>query len=319
MPAPQPDPAHPGAAAPRSRVAAGILYILASALCFGSMPFFARRAYAAGVDLPTLLMLRFSIAGTCMWLLFALRGLRLPRGGSLALLLAMGGLGYAGQAFCYFKAITLASVGLVSLLLYLYPALVALLSWAVLRHRLSGLQVAAVAIALAGSALTVGRAGDGTPLGIGLGLLAAVVYSIYILVGSRIPAEVSPTASTAVITSTAALVFAAMALARGPRLPAAPAGWWAVLAVALVSTVLAILFFFEGLERVGPVRASVYSTLEPIFTVTLAAVLLGEPFGPARIGGGLLIVGAVLLLAREELRAARTDAGPQYAGTQGDA
>jgi drug/metabolite transporter (DMT)-like permease len=287
---------------------AGILYILASALCFGSMPFFARRAYAAGVDLPTLLMLRFSLAAACMWALFAGRRLSLPRGRGLALLLVMGAVGYAGQAFCYFSAITMASVGLVSLLLYLYPALVALLARIVFRHPLSGAQVAAVAIALAGSALTIGRAGDGQPLGIGLSLLAAVIYSCYILAGSRIPAGITPIAVTAVITSAAAAVFAVAAVMKGPRLPATPEGWLAVLAVAVVSTV-AILFFFEGLERVGPVRASVYSTVEPVFTVSLAALLLGEPFTVTRVGGGLLIVAAVLLLAREELRSGQ--AGPE--------
>ena len=138
------------------------------------------------------------------------RGLRnrkrlpFPRGRGLVLLLGMGAVGYAGQAFCYFTAITMASAGLVSLLLYLYPALVTLLARVVFRHPLSGLQVGAVAIALAGSALTVGRAGDGKPLGIALGLLAALIYSCYILTGSRVPADIDPTTATAVIITGAA-------------------------------------------------------------------------------------------------------------------
>ena len=281
--------------------AAGILFTLASGLCFGTLPIFARMAYAAGVDIPTLLLLRFTIAAACMWAVFAWKGLRLPRGRGLVLLVVLGAVGYAGQAFCFFAAITMASVGLVSLLLYLYPALVAILARAVFRHPLSGLQVAAVAIALAGSALTIGRAGDGRPLGIFLGLMAAVIYSCYILIGSRIPAEISPTASTAVITTSAAVTYAGAAALKGLHLPAAPAGWMAVVAVA-VSTVLAILFFFEGLERVGPVRASVYSTVEPVVTLAMAAVLLGEPVTLLRVCGGVLILGAVFLLAREELR-----------------
>jgi hypothetical protein len=57
------------------------------------MPIFARMAYGAGVDLPTLLLLRFSIAAGCLWIVFACRGLRLPRGKGLALLVAMGAVG----------------------------------------------------------------------------------------------------------------------------------------------------------------------------------------------------------------------------------
>jgi drug/metabolite transporter (DMT)-like permease len=287
----------------RGRVAAGIAFTLASGLCFGTMPIFARFAYRDGVGIPTLLLLRFTMAAACLWILMVRKGLPVPRGRWLAVLVGMGALGYAGQAFCYFTAITMASVGLVSLLLYLYPALVAILGWAVLHHRLNGLQAGAVAIALAGSALTIGRAGDGTFLGILLGVMAALIYSCYILIGSRIPAAISPTASTAVITTAAAATYAGATAARGLQLPASATGWWAVAGVAVVCTVMAILFFFEGLERVGPVRASVYSTVEPACTLALAAALLGEPVSAARILGGALIVGAVVLLAREELRA----------------
>ena len=110
-------------------------------------------------------------------------------------------------------------------------------------------------------------------------------------------------ASTAVITSSAALTYSAVVAVKGFHPPATGGGWMAVLAIAVVCTVLAILFFFEGLERVGPVRASVFSTIEPVFTVLLAAAVLGERITLTRVVGGALIVGAVLLLARESVLA----------------
>lgn len=284
-----------------SRAVAGVLLVAASALCFGALPVFARRAYQDGVDPRTLLLLRFSMAAAFMWAVLWWRRGALPRGRALATLVGMGAIGYAGQSFCYFTALTMASAGLVSLLLYLFPAIVALLSWLVLRHPLTRLQLAALAMALLGSVLTVGRAGDGQPLGVALGLLAAVIYSVYILVGSRLPAGVTPTASTAVVCSAAAATYGAIALAAGVRLPVSPGGWLAVGAVAFVGTVLAVVLFLAGLERLGAVRTSVYSTLEPAFTLALAALLLGETPGPLRLVGGALILGAVLLLARGDL------------------
>ncbi len=293
---------YPGAPAVRRRRSVlGVAYVAASALCFGALPVFARRAYADGVDPQTLLLLRFSIAAATTWLIFAVKRATLPRGRGLAMLVGMGAIGYAGQAFCYFTALTLASAGLVALLLYLFPALVALLSWLVLRHPLSRPQLLALVLALAGSLLTIGRAGDGAPLGIALGVGAALIYSVYILVGARLPAQVTPTASTAVVTSSAAVVYGLVALSSGVRLPVTPDGWLAVVAVAVVGTVMAIVFFLAGLERLGAVKASVYSTLEPAFTLALAAALLGEPVTLPRLGGGALILGAVLLLARADL------------------
>jgi drug/metabolite transporter (DMT)-like permease len=71
-----------------------------------------------------------------------------------------------------------------------------------------------------------------------------------------------------------------------------------VLGIAIISTVAAIILFFAGLERVGPTRASVLSTVEPVCTVLLAAALLGESVAPLQLVGGALILTAVVLLAR---------------------
>jgi drug/metabolite transporter (DMT)-like permease len=282
--------------------ALGAAFIVASALCFGSMAIFARLAYASGVDTTTLLCLRFSIAAALMWIVVAARREPLPRGRALAMLVAMGAVGYAGQAFSFFTALTLASAGLVALLLYLYPALVAVLSRVVLGQTLAPRQLVALAIALAGSALTIGKAGDGKPLGIAFGLLAALIYAAYILAGSRLPRGVTPTASATVVITSAAAVYLAVAAVRGVALPASAAGWGAVFAIAVVCTVLAIAFFLAGLERVGPVKASVYSTVEPAFTLLLAALLLGEEVTWTRVLGGALILSAVVLLARADVR-----------------
>ncbi len=292
-------PPHGGRTGARGR-ALGAIYIVASALCFGSMAVFGRVAFAAGVDTATLLLLRFSLAAALMWIVFVVKRTRLPRGRGLATLVAMGAVGYAGQAFAYFTALSLASAGLVALLLYLYPAIVALISRLVFRHALTPLQLGALALALGGSFLTVGKAGDGSALGIFFGVLAAFIYACYILTGSRLPRDVTPTGSSAVVITSAAAVYGVLALARGVRLPATAAGWGAVVAIAVICTVLAIALFLAGLERVGAVRASLYSAVEPAFTVVLATVVLGEELTALRVAGGALILGAVVLLARAD-------------------
>jgi len=290
--------APPGDLAARRRTLTGIAFVAASALGYGSMPVFARLASLDGVEPRSLLLLRFSTAAAVSWALFAVRRGRLPSGRGLLTLVGMGAIGYAGQSFCYFTALTHASAGLVALLLYLFPALVALLSWLVLRHPLTRIQLGALAMALLGSLLTIGRAADGSALGVAFGLGAALIYSVYILVGARLPADVSPVASTAVVTSAAAATYLVQAAVGGVQLPASAAGWLGVGGVVLFGTVMAIALFLAGLERLGAVRASVYSTLEPVFTLGLSAALLGEALTPLRLLGGALILGAVLLLAR---------------------
>jgi drug/metabolite transporter (DMT)-like permease len=267
------------------------------------MAIFARYAYADGVDTATLLALRFVIAGALLIGTCAIAGVAWPRGRDLATLVALGAVGYAAQAASFFTALTLAPAGLVALLLYLNPAIVALLAAWRGHDRLGPRTLAALAIALTGTALTVGPAlaggsGGTHPAGIALGVLAALVYAVYIVVSTDVAARVDPLAMSTVVIASAAVPFAALALARGPSFPSSAAGWSAVLAIALVSTLAAITWFFAGLKRVGPTRASTLSTVEPAVTVALAAIFLGERIAPMQMAGGALILAAVVLLAR---------------------
>src|SRR5512134_3441183 len=103
----------------RSRNLAGVAFVVASATAFGAMAIFARYAYRDGVDTTTLLALRFSIAAAFLVIACLAAGVRWPRGLDLATLVALGAVGYAGQAASFFTALTLAPAGLVALLLYL--------------------------------------------------------------------------------------------------------------------------------------------------------------------------------------------------------
>jgi drug/metabolite transporter (DMT)-like permease len=286
--------------------ALGIAFIVASALAFGAMAIMARAAYADGLDTPTLLALRFSIAAACLLVVVRAKRVELPRGHDLGAIALLGGVGYGGQAATFFTALTLAPAGLVALLLYLHPALVALLAASFLHERMSKVKLAALAIALAGMTLTVAPAlSDNTgaafprlPAGLAVAIAAATIYAVYIVVGTRLAARIAPLALSTVVVTSAAVVFVVAALATGPRWPQSLVGWAAVGGIALVSTVAAITLFFAGLARVGPIRASTLSTIEPMFTVMLAALLLDERIAPIQLAGGALILTAVVLLAR---------------------
>jgi drug/metabolite transporter (DMT)-like permease len=233
-----------------------------------------------------------------MLLLTLVRGKEFPRGRTLLGLILMGALGYFGASFCYFTALTVTSAGLVALLLYLYPAIVTVLAVAVLKEQISRLKIAALLLALAGTALTIGSVGGGKPLGILLSLGAAFMYSIYILVGSKIIEQGTAIPSSTVIITFAAVMFGGLIAIKGASFPTTWFGWVSVSAVALISTVLGIVTFLAGLERVGPMNAATLSTIEPVVTVILAALVLDEAITPLRVAGGVMILFAVVLLTR---------------------
>lgn len=279
----------------------GILIVALSAASFGTLAIFYRYAGAYGMDPLSILCLRFNLSAALMLAILALRREKLPRGGVLLRLAGMGAAGYVGQSFAFITALRYASPGLVALLLYLYPVFVAVLSAIWLRERITNGKALALGLAVLGLALTAGPAGGQWP-GVLLALTAAAIYSVYIVVGARVMRQVTAVQSSAVIFTAAGLTFAALAAGKGFHLPPTAGGWAVIGAIVLVATVLPVVTFLAGLERIGPTNAAMLSTLEPVVTVLLAALLFKEIPGPVTMLGGGLILAAVLLLAQGELR-----------------
>lgn len=279
----------------------GLALIALSASAFGTLAIFGHYAYADGMDAFTILFLRFSLAAGVMAILLVARRESLPRGSALLRLVGMGAIGYVGQAYCYFTALKFASSGLVALLLYLYPMFVMLLSISVLRERVTGFKWLILGVALAGTALTVAP-GGGQIVGIVLAVLAAMIYSVYIIVGVQALKQVSAVQSSTIIFASAGVASGGLMLINGAHWPATGAGWIVIMGIVLLATVLPVVTFLAGLERIGPTNAAMLSVLEPVVTVLLAALLLAEKLQPLSLLGGGLILLAVLLLTHGEFR-----------------
>jgi drug/metabolite transporter (DMT)-like permease len=273
--------------------------IVVSAVAFGAMAIFARFAYSGGADVLGILISRFVIAGGLLALVMLVTRRPWPRGRALVVAILMGGIGYVGQSVSYFAALNHASAGLVALLLYAYPTLVCLLAAAFLGERLTKRTGVVLALSFVGIALTLGG-GRGTPAGIALGLAAAAFYSVYIVIGARELKGTDALGSTTVVCLSAAVTLSLAGLLREPQFPGLWWGWAAIGAIAIVSTVVAIIAFFAGLKRVGPAAASIISTLEPLVTVGLAWSILGESLSLSQGIGGVLVLGGAALLAHDK-------------------
>jgi drug/metabolite transporter (DMT)-like permease len=278
----------------------GIFLIAISAASFGTLAIFGRYAYEDGMDTFTVLFLRFGISAVFMTFILLLRKEHFPSRQILGQLVGMGALGYVGQSFLYMTAIKYASSGLVALLLYLYPMFVFILSVFVLREKINSIKVIALILALVGSALTVDPNG-GQLIGALMAIGAALIYAIYIIVGTNVMKHVSAAQSSAIIFASAGVVYGVLTFTNGAHFPASNSGWLAMLGIVTLSTIIPVVTFLAGLERIGPTNAAMLSTLEPVVTVLLAAWLFGERLMPIVMFGGGLILVAVIFLTRAEL------------------
>ncbi len=305
--------------------ALGVALIVISACGFGSGALLAKPIYAAGVDWMTLLAWRFLFAALLSWgwlLLFpaqrrVVRGLSRRR----VVVLVLLGILYTGNSGTYFAGLETVSASLAALIVYLFPAIVAVLSIRYAR-RLEGRRAwIALGLATLGVALAVGGIDPSVApplLGLLLVLASPVIYAVWIILAARLSgerarqetvppydsesaasqdsADAAPTAAVMLTATAVAWWIAALATGR-PVLPAQiPVDtWWALFALGLVATALALQAFYAGARRIGAAQASLVSTVEPVYTIALAALLFGEMLTPIQLAGGALVIIGVVI------------------------
>ncbi len=297
----------------------GFALAAASACGYGSGPLFAKSVYGSGLDWLALLYWRFLIGGLLVWawaLLFrenreAFATLSRRR---VVALLGLGAF-FVGNASTYYAALEYVSASLAALIVYMYPALVAVLSirWG---HGLHGRRPwLALAIVTTGVVLTIGGIETAAePIGIALIVVSPIIYSFYIILAARLAgerrgetaasrtggagAETRPAvAASLMLTGTFAIV-GTLAVAGGrPVLPGdvPPDAWFGLTGIAVFSTALAISAFYAATARIGAAQTALVSTVEPVWTITLAVLLFGETLSPVQLVGGALVLGGVIL------------------------
>jgi drug/metabolite transporter (DMT)-like permease len=76
----------------------------------------------------------------------------------------------------------------------------------------------------------------------------------------------------------------------------APAQWGFLFAFSMISVLGAFSLYFLGLQHLEPTRAIIASCLEPVFSILLAAALLGEVLRPVQTVGIILVIAAIVLV-----------------------
>jgi drug/metabolite transporter (DMT)-like permease len=297
---------------PRSRDLGGAALILLAATCFGTLGPLSRYAGDAGVDSLSLVTWRAAIGAACMVLFLGVRhaaGQRplvplrsLPsRDRWFVVAAAVANTILNLSVFVAFQRI---SIALALLVFYLYPAFVALASVAWFGERLDRTRWAALTLSLLGMVLVVagaGQLGNLDLLGIGLAFVGAIGQTFYVMAAKHGFARVPGAQAAALTMGGAATLYLAVALvvgqlgAIGQPLAGVDALWPVALA-GIIGAGIPTLSYILGIRRLGAPRAAILATFEPVVGVTLAALLLSEQPTLVQAIGGVLIIGAGIIL-----------------------
>lgn len=296
------------ATAAKRSLSIGLACALGAAVFFSAKAIFIKLIYAHGVDATTTFALRMMVALPFFLALgwwCGTAGLKSIGRRDWWGMAACGLLGFYLSSYLDFIGLTYIPASLERLILFLYPTFVVLLSWAIFRTKLTAAQAMSLVLSYSGVLLCVwdNLRIEGDPSGLAIGvaftLTSAFTYACYVVASARIVPRVGSMRFTSYASSVACgFSIAHFFVTHGVESLVVPGIVYAyALGMGTVSTVLPILLVAEALRRLGANQVALISTLGPIATLAMAALILGEKITATQMGGAALVIAGVMLVS----------------------
>lgn len=220
----------------------------------------------------------------------------------------LGICGLAAVQFTYFFAISKIDVGVAITIQYTAPAIIVLYNLLFLKEPITLKIFCAIILALIGCYLVVGVHSvdleELNKLGIGVAFCSSFIFAFYTIFSKKGLAKYDAWTVFFYVILFASLFWN---IAHPPLVLIGQGYSWSiwgwVIALAITSTLIPFALFFVGLKLLDPVTATITSTMEPIFAIILAYLVLGERLDGFQIIGGLLIIGSVILMSLKKGKA----------------
>jgi drug/metabolite transporter (DMT)-like permease len=277
----------------------------ASALAYGSMPVAAVFAFNGGASPTVMLTLRgvFAIVAIVAIWVFTGRLRRVPWTAAVGLTVLCGIL-FGAQVVAFFAAVQRGGAQLPVVVVNVCPLLVIGLVWLRDRTPVPLSLILLTVVAIVGLVFVGGTGSSAASLSaVGLTLLSAAGYALYLVTSERWVHQVGTVASAGLVTIGSTATVAVFALANGDRFAVATSVWHTAILQGLVLTPVGMGGALYAVRSLGSVPLSLLGALEPVIGLTLAAVLLHESLGAMQWVGVVIIVmacTAVPLMARRQ-------------------
>ena len=248
------------------------------------------------------------VAGTVILLPFALPGVfrHWPAMRDHWRVIALLGFFMIGSTTLILVALTMTFAINVSLINALQPTLTVFFAWLILGEPLNVWRILGIGCGICGVAVMVSRgqlavlAGFDFMTGDFIALMAMCGFAGYALNLNRLPPEIGSIPALLGIVTVGTLmllpVYLWETIAVKP-VPVSVVSIGAILALALLVSVLGNLCWNAGNRMIGPSRASIFINLIPVFGILLATTLLGEKLRAYHVFGGLLVIAGLVLAA----------------------
>ena len=280
----------------------GILLVLLGACSFGILSTIVKLGYYRGFTLGEICSVQAGFGMVVLWIIhFLLRAKTYGPGNRDARTCFILGSSMGLVSITYYQSVQYipASIAIVLLMQFTWMSMLA--EWVIYKKRPGAVQWLAAFLILGGTLLAGGVFNHGkTPLnwtGTGYGMLAAVCYTVFIVVSGRVAASLGAVLKSAWIVTGAfaviTLLFPPIYLFNGQLIGAGLWKWGIPLAA--FGTVLPPLVFAKGMPQTGVALGAILSAAELPVAMLAATIFLHEYISPLQILGVATILSAIAL------------------------
>lgn len=286
----------------------GAICGVTAAVAYGTNPLFSLNLFKEGMDVESVLFYRFFFAAIILAAVLRLRGVSIGISRREAGPVLLAGIIFALSSQTLYQSFLYMDAGIACSILFVYPILVAVIMTLFFHERASLLTYGCIAMATVGIAMLYKGDGDVNLSTAGLLLVVAssLCYSVYIVgVDNSMLCKV-PSARMTLWVLVAGTIMFFVFTGFGMRLHAVPptlAGWVNVVGVALVPTIIPILFINISIKSIGPTYSAIIGALEPVTALVIGVMVFGEQLTGRIIVGALLIFTSVILIVARPLLA----------------
>lgn len=279
------------------KISKGKICLVISALVYGLAPILAKITYSGGTGAVTLAFLRACLTIPLLFVLMKANNisLRLTKK-ELKSVVLLGIFGGAAPIVLLYLSYNYISTGLATTLHFIYPIVIVFASAFIYHEKIKYTTIIAALLVTIGIFMFVDINNSSDRIGIILALLSGIFYSFYVLYMDKSGLDcmeyVKLTFYVMLIVSVATLIFG-MAV-HGISFKMTPLAWVLSLLISVLITLFAMPLFQAGVKYEGASTAGILSTVEPITTMLLGSVFLGEFIGVMQYCGGILIIFGIM-------------------------
>ena len=284
------------------------LKLLLMAVFWGGT-FIAGRGISQQVGPFSAAFLRFSVATVCLLLIASRSGQRLtlPQRRHLLPLALLGLTGVFSYNYFFFKGLKLIEAGRASIIIATNPVFIALFASLIFRERLNAARLLGICLSVSGAIVVITKGHPSTILSGNLGwgelfiFCCVASWVTYALLGKAVMADLSPlTAVTySSVIGTCFLLFPAIREGLLSNWPYSLSVWGNAAYLGFFGTVIGFVWFYQGIQKIGPTKAGLFINFVPISAVIMAYLILDEPITWSLMVGVVLVSLGVYLTNRK--------------------